>query len=184
MFPIIFNFVLSNSSHPKPTPFTPIHTHRSRGYPRLIHLTVWPLHTKKPGDAIASSTAQLSSTAASNLWRACLPQLKPTALSFRSYVNGLGRPALVLGALQLVGMLLSKAPTSLVPSRSLSSSALPVSRESRLRSVAEPYNPHSIPPVSVVAVGVGSQSQSRSSPPHVLERDGLDGPAVPYVTDW
>ena len=48
----------------------------------------------------------------------------------------------------------------------------------------KPYNPYNLPPASVIAVEVGSQSQSQNSPSRVSERDGLDNPVIPALEDF
>ena len=47
-----------------------------------------------------------------------------------------------------------------------------------------PYNPYNLPPASVIAVEVGSQSQSHHSLSRVSERDDLDGPVMPDDEDY
>jgi hypothetical protein len=49
---------------------------------------------------------------------------------------------------------------------------------------AKPYNPYNLPPASVIAVEVGSQSQSQNSPSRVSERNGLDNPVIPALEDF
>ena len=48
----------------------------------------------------------------------------------------------------------------------------------------KPYNPYHLPPASVIAVEVGSQSQSHNSPSRISERGGLDGPVIPDDEDY
>ena len=50
--------------------------------------------------------------------------------------------------------------------------------------VTRPYNPYNLPPASVIAVEVGSQSQSHPSLPRVSERDDLDNPTVPEDEEY
>ena len=49
---------------------------------------------------------------------------------------------------------------------------------------AKPYNPYNLPPASVIAVEVGSQSQSQNSPSRISERNGLDNPVIPALEDF
>ena len=47
--------------------------------------------------------------------------------------------------------------------------------------VTRPYNPYNLPPASVIAVEVGSQSQSNS---RASERDNLDNPVIPEDEEY
>ena len=50
--------------------------------------------------------------------------------------------------------------------------------------VTRPYNPYNLPPASVIAVEVGSQSQSHHSLSRVSERDDLGDPVIPEDEDY
>jgi len=50
--------------------------------------------------------------------------------------------------------------------------------------VTRPYNPYNLPPASVIAVEVGSQSQTHHSLSRVSERDDLDGPVIPEDEEY
>ena len=50
--------------------------------------------------------------------------------------------------------------------------------------MTRPYNPYNLPPSSVIAVEVGSQSQTHHSLSRVSERDDLDGPVFPEDEDY
>jgi len=47
-----------------------------------------------------------------------------------------------------------------------------------------PYNPYNLPPASLIAVEVGSQSQTHHSLSRVSERDDLDGPVIPQDEEY
>ena len=47
----------------------------------------------------------------------------------------------------------------------------------------KPYNPYNLPPASVIAVEVGSQSQVNNSSSRVSPREGLEHPAIPEDED-
>jgi len=50
--------------------------------------------------------------------------------------------------------------------------------------VTGPYNPYNLPPASLIAVKVGSQSQTHHSLSHVSEHDDLDGPVIPQDEEY
>ena len=47
--------------------------------------------------------------------------------------------------------------------------------------MTRPYNPYNLPPTSVIAVEVGSQSQSNS---HASERNNLNNPLIPEDEEY